>query len=266
VGDFNSDGNPDLAVTNSVSNTISVLLGNGAGTFQSPLGYSTGIGPVSVVAGDFNRDGHPDLAVANAGSESVSILLGTGDGTFRSHVDYATGFRPQSVVAADFNGDSNLELEIPLLSGTVLAVLLACVGMAGGQMKRLPASILAFLLLSLSCINRLRRRRHNRNASQEGYDHSNRQLRRIDPHSGIISHSQLLTRTEYTANRRTLVEFANWIAKGTAGYQKDLIAEVAKSSLRTAGSNTELVTLRALCGRFSANSAIGSSRSVGYSW
>src|ERR1700694_865866 len=112
MGDFNGDGNPDIAVTNPVSNTISVLLGDGDGKFQSPVGYATGIGPVSVVAGDFNRDGHPDLAVANAGAESVSILLGTGAGTFASPVDYATGFPPQSVVAADFNGDSNLDLAV----------------------------------------------------------------------------------------------------------------------------------------------------------
>src|SRR6266536_399404 len=67
VGDFNVDGKPDLAVANSGSTNVSVLLGNGNGTFQAAVNYSAGASPSCVAIGDFNRDGKPDLIVANFG-------------------------------------------------------------------------------------------------------------------------------------------------------------------------------------------------------
>src|ERR1700746_61854 len=97
AGDFNGDGIPDIAVANLGSNSISILLGNGDGSFQPHVDYVVGNGPLSIVAGDFNGDGKVDLAVANSGSNSISVLLGNGDGTFQTHVDFATNFAPQSV-------------------------------------------------------------------------------------------------------------------------------------------------------------------------
>jgi hypothetical protein len=82
VGDFNGDGVPDLVVANRAYNNVSVLLGNGDGTFRAAASYAVGSGPVSVAVGDFNGDGKLDLAVANEGSGDVSVLLGNGDGTF----------------------------------------------------------------------------------------------------------------------------------------------------------------------------------------
>src|SRR6185503_13495410 len=61
--DFNKDGKLDLATVNQLSETVSVLLGNGSGGFSSPLNFSVGKNPFSIVAGDFNRDTRPDLAV-----------------------------------------------------------------------------------------------------------------------------------------------------------------------------------------------------------
>src|SRR5438874_3113235 len=83
MGDFNGDGKPDLAVANFDSNTVSVLLGNGDGTFRAPLTVGVGNGPTSVAVGDFNGDGKLDLAVADFNSNTVSALLGNGAGTFR---------------------------------------------------------------------------------------------------------------------------------------------------------------------------------------
>jgi hypothetical protein len=83
AGDFNGDGRTDLAVANSGSNTVSVLLGNGDGTFQNQVVYAVGSHPVALVAGDFNGDGLTDLAVANQLDNTVSVLLGNGDGTFQ---------------------------------------------------------------------------------------------------------------------------------------------------------------------------------------
>jgi hypothetical protein len=78
VGDFNGDGKLDIAVTNSLSQTVSILFGNGDGTFQPRVDYGTGLGPSSVAVGDFNGDGNLDLAVTNSGSNSVSIFLNSG--------------------------------------------------------------------------------------------------------------------------------------------------------------------------------------------
>src|SRR6266704_2040644 len=105
VGDFNGDGVQDLAVANFGSNTVSVLLGNGDGTFRSALTVAAGAGPASVVVGDFNGDGVQDLAVANYGSTTVSVLLGNGDGTFRPALTVAVGTNPRSLAVGDFNGD-----------------------------------------------------------------------------------------------------------------------------------------------------------------
>ena len=83
AGDFNGDGKLDLVVANGGSGNVSILLGNGDGTFQTHLDYGVASAPRSVAVGDFNGDGKLDLAVANSGSGNISILLGNGDGTFQ---------------------------------------------------------------------------------------------------------------------------------------------------------------------------------------
>ena len=95
AGDFNGDGRTDLAVANvDPYSTVSVLLGNGDGTFQAQLTNAVGSSPDAIVAGDFNGDGRTDLAVANYGDNTVSVLLGNGDGTFQPQVTYAVGRYP----------------------------------------------------------------------------------------------------------------------------------------------------------------------------
>ncbi len=84
MADVNGDGQPDLVVANSGSNNVSVLLGNGNGTFQSAVNYATGSEPSAVAVADVNGDGHPDLVVTNFGSNTVSVLLNNGSGTFQA--------------------------------------------------------------------------------------------------------------------------------------------------------------------------------------
>jgi hypothetical protein len=112
VGDFNGDGVPDLAVTNldSPRDTLSVLLGNGDGTFQPAVSYPVGFEPTSVQAGDLNHDGYDDITVSTAATNTVSVLLSNGDGTFQPAVNYAAGFRPYGHALVDLNGDGNLDI------------------------------------------------------------------------------------------------------------------------------------------------------------
>jgi hypothetical protein len=112
VGDFNGDGHADLAVINQNSNTVSVLLGNGNGSYAPKTDYATGTTPTSVVVGDFNGDGKLDLATANFGSKSVSVLLGNGDGTFKPRTDIALTTTPVSLTVGDFSGDGKLDLAV----------------------------------------------------------------------------------------------------------------------------------------------------------
>jgi hypothetical protein len=113
VADFNGDGKPDIAAANRGSSTVSILINNGDGTFQTHVDYATGNSPSQVVAGDFNNDSKVDLAVANSGDGSISILLGNGDGTFRPAIDtlITSGFA-SSISASDFSGDGKLDLVV----------------------------------------------------------------------------------------------------------------------------------------------------------
>jgi hypothetical protein len=124
IGDLNGDGKPDLAVANAGSNTVSVLLGNGDGTFGAKTDYTTGSFPASVAIGDLNGDGKPDLAVASFYSNAVSVLLGNGDGTFGARRDYSTGVEPFSVRIGDLNGDGKPDLAVANSNSSTVSVLL----------------------------------------------------------------------------------------------------------------------------------------------
>jgi hypothetical protein len=117
VADFNGDGIPDLAVTiygtfNQPASYVSVLRGNGDGTFQAPVDYDAGPREFAVAAGDFNGDGKTDLAVSNYAEGTVNVLLGRGDGTFEAPVSYPVGIYPGSIAVADFNGDGIPDLVV----------------------------------------------------------------------------------------------------------------------------------------------------------
>jgi len=75
---------PDLVIANSTSNNVTILLGNGDGTFQEATGspYTVGKNPSSVLVADFNGDGNPDFAVANKDDDTISIFKGDGQGGF----------------------------------------------------------------------------------------------------------------------------------------------------------------------------------------
>jgi Bacterial Ig-like domain (group 3)/FG-GAP-like repeat len=126
LGDFNNDGKVDVATVNTTfaANTVSVLLGNGDGTFRPHVEFATGSLPFSVAVGDFNGDGKPDLATANEFGNNVSVLLGNGDGTFQAHKDYAAGYGPSAVAVGDFNHDGKLDLVAASAFGNTVSLLL----------------------------------------------------------------------------------------------------------------------------------------------
>jgi hypothetical protein len=127
VGDFNGDGKQDLAVTHgafgSYHNGVSVLLGNGDGSFGAAIDYAGGLDFVGVVVGDFNGDGRPDLVVADFGDYylspgGVSVFLANGDGTFHSPINYAAGANPTTLIEADFNGNGKPDVAVVDYGGT----------------------------------------------------------------------------------------------------------------------------------------------------
>ena len=124
TGDFNGDGRLDLAVTNSNSNSVSVLLGTASGTFGPASSFIVGSDPYALTATDIDGDGRLDLAVANRGSNTVSLLRGTGTGTFTAAGSTPVGAGPISIVSGDFNGDRRSDLATVGSSSNLVTVLL----------------------------------------------------------------------------------------------------------------------------------------------
>ncbi|CAF4344529.1 unnamed protein product, partial [Adineta steineri] len=91
VGDFNNDKQMDIAIANSGTNNVGILLGNGNSSFATQTIFSTGIGshPYSIATHDFNGDNFLDIVVANHGSNSVGVLLGYGNGSFAHSTTYS---------------------------------------------------------------------------------------------------------------------------------------------------------------------------------
>jgi len=110
ITDFNRDGRQDLAVSNQSDNTVSILLGNGDGTFGTHTDFAAGSGPVGIVAADFTGNGNPDVVVADNGGNQLSLLIGNGDNTFTSPIAIPSGNGPVAVAAADLNGNGTLDV------------------------------------------------------------------------------------------------------------------------------------------------------------
>jgi hypothetical protein len=123
AGDVNSDGKLDLVIANNGDGAVSVLLGNGDGTFQAAINYPMTTLQFSLALGDVSGDGKPDVIVDSLAG--ISVLLGNGDGTFRAgNSPNRTGTYSISVVLGDVSGDGKLDLMVSDVFDANVSVLL----------------------------------------------------------------------------------------------------------------------------------------------
>ena len=149
IADFNKDGHPDIAVANQTDGTISILRGNGDGTFTIPTTScaptpttfpsciqlpsvtsgttTTAAVPSSIVTDDFDGDGNTDIAVTDKNNSRVLILLGNGDGTFQAPVAYTAGLNPVALVAQDFDADGHPDLAVVNQGDDTVSILLGTI-------------------------------------------------------------------------------------------------------------------------------------------
>ncbi len=115
LADFNGDSHLDAVVTDwnsliGIGNTVSVLLGDGSGSFGTRQTYTTGVGPRSVRTADMNGDGTLDLVVACEISDTLSVLSGNGDGTFDENQTFDAGFSPNFLALDDLDADGDIDI------------------------------------------------------------------------------------------------------------------------------------------------------------
>jgi hypothetical protein len=137
VNDLDRDGKLDLTVVNGYDATgtsgssVSILEGNGDGTFQPPVSYAVADGAYSVAVADLDGDGSPDLAVA-CGLGGVSVLLANHPGKFQQLATQAAGTAPASIAVGDFNGDGKPDLVVANSGSDNVSILL---GMGRGEFQ-----------------------------------------------------------------------------------------------------------------------------------
>jgi DNA/RNA endonuclease YhcR with UshA esterase domain len=124
VADVNGDGKIDIIIPNSgvISNSVSIFINNGNGTFASKVDYGVGTNAYAAYCGDFNSDGSIDIVASNGGSNTISILLNNGNGTFQGKVDYAAGLLSSGVYANDLDGDGDIDIVASNYTASTISV------------------------------------------------------------------------------------------------------------------------------------------------
>jgi hypothetical protein len=133
AADFNNDNYPDIAVTSFFENTISVLLGDGYGSFNQQIKLSTGNNNEidGIATGDLNNDKNLDIVVVSTSASNFGVFLGQGNGSFSQQTTYSTGTNsvPLELALGDLNGDNILDL---VVSDTTPSALLIFLGNGNG--------------------------------------------------------------------------------------------------------------------------------------
>ncbi|HXY23768.1 MAG TPA: FG-GAP-like repeat-containing protein [Candidatus Acidoferrum sp.] len=133
VADYNADGKPDLAIANQTSDNVTILLGNGDGSFTENTGSPVAVGklPVAIASGNLAGNGRADLAVVNQTDATVTILVNQSDGTFLPGPDspLTTPPTPTGIAIADFNQDGLPDIAVTSEGANTFSVFL---GVSGG--------------------------------------------------------------------------------------------------------------------------------------
>ena len=123
TADFNQDGLTDLIVTNIGNDSLSILFGNGDGSFKEPKQLHVSVEPRALALSDYNGDGRTDIAVACAGSDQVVLFLGLAGGRFSEGQRYPVQRTPISIAAGDVNGDQKPDLVVALRNDKIAVLL-----------------------------------------------------------------------------------------------------------------------------------------------
>ncbi|GIO13063.1 hypothetical protein J19TS2_26180 [Cohnella xylanilytica] len=129
IEDVNGDGHPDVLVLNNQGSKLTVLPGNGDGTFQPQKDMYNVVDPKGIAIGDFDQDGIADLAISHANLNIVSIWKGNGDGTFLKTSQVAAGSYPVGLAVGDWNRDGVQDLAVANLLSDNITIML---GIGGG--------------------------------------------------------------------------------------------------------------------------------------
>jgi hypothetical protein len=122
VGSLRSNGPLDIVTTNFGSSNVTVLPGNGDGTFGVPIHLNAGVGNDAAAIADFDNDGTPDILATNSATDTVTLLPGNGNLTFRAPVQLATGASPFAMAVGQF--DAHKLPEVAVLGTSTISVLL----------------------------------------------------------------------------------------------------------------------------------------------
>ena len=122
AADLDKDGFVDIMTADFLGPTVSVLRGNGDGTFGTKTSYAVGAGPYSVYAGDYDGDGWLDLASANNSADTVTLLHNNGDGTFAAGGTIPVGAKPARAIIARLDNDAMADLAVSNFNGASIWV------------------------------------------------------------------------------------------------------------------------------------------------
>jgi hypothetical protein len=147
VGNFNSDGKPDLAIPTffgiEARSALAILVNGVNGRFTQKVEYATDSRPIGSVVADWNGDNRADLALANNFADNVFVFGGSGTGTFGTPASYVVGDRPTWLASADFNGDGKPDLAVVNSNSGTITLLETALPVASFHVKPLADSTTA---------------------------------------------------------------------------------------------------------------------------
>ncbi len=123
AGNLTADHYPDVVTANFDASSVSVLTGQGDGTFSALLTLQTALRPSAVAVADMDQDGQQDVIVANSGTDQISIFLGNGDGSFEPAQQFAVGQQPWALAVADLDGDGKPDVATANLASGDVSIL-----------------------------------------------------------------------------------------------------------------------------------------------